>query len=126
MINLALQFDLQAQEMAQKKYGDRELWGKKEKIQFSSLKEVCVLLAESSQTYQGGAVPAPISSAPTLYPRSSPRVSVGLQIPEQVGHGSRWLCLSPSACPLRSALPDGTQISRITVAVFSSLRTALP
>ena len=78
VINLALQFDLQAQEMAQKKYGDRELWGKKEKIQFSSLKEVCVLLAESSQTYQGGAVPAPISSAPHsthALPLGSPWVS---------------------------------------------------
>lgn len=85
-----------------------------------------MLLAESPHKYQGGAAPAPISSAPTLYPRSSPRVSVGLQIPEQVGHGNRWLCLSPSACLLRSALPDGTQISQITTAVFSSLRTAIP
>ena len=51
-----------------------EIEGCEKKNQFLSLKEVCVLLAESPQKYQGRAAPAPISSAPTLYPRSSPQV----------------------------------------------------
>lgn len=99
--------------MAPKENGNREL----EKKQSSSLKwrGVCVWQRAQENNYTCLHFFSP-HTLPTLFPICPHRLSGSWR--EQCTE-ARWLCLSPSACPLLSGLVDSTQIILITIAIFS-------